>query len=95
MIRVLWRAVQATHHLPANRAARAVRDLHKAIETVYVEHANACAESAYQKGLEDSRGDVAAAREEAFRAGMVAVTKRSDFREVGFEDDPPELRSVH
>ena len=95
VLRALWLAVRHTDALSAGRARRAIRNLQGAIEAVYNRHGDVRMAEAYEQGRRDAETSIATAREEAFRAGMIAVQKRADFREAGFPDDPEELRSIH
>ncbi len=74
---------------------RVVGELHSAIEAVYNDHGDERAAEACRQGRADAEVEIAAARDDGFRAGAISVMKRSDFREVGFTADPMDLRSIH
>lgn len=88
----LWRAVRTL--VPA-KAHEALTDLQVAIESTYNDHADLRVSEAYRDGRQADEATLDAVRREGFREGMLAVTKRSDYRDLEDVGDPEELRSTH
>lgn len=90
--KLLWRSVERL--VPSTRRAD-LAQLQTAIEATYDDHAEACAVVGYRDGRAEVEQQVDQVREDAFRAGMLAVRKRSDYRDLDDIQDPEELRSTH
>jgi len=88
----LWRAVRLL--VPA-KSHGTLDELHAGLEAVYNAHADIRVTEAYDDGRRAMLATVNAEREDAFRAGMIAVRKRSDYRDLDDIKDPEELRRTH
>ena len=88
----LWRAARA---LVPVRSRSAFDELQVAIEANYNDHGDARAMDGYRQGRQDGEAALEGAQAESYRAGMIAVKKRSDFRDLDEIGDPEELRSTH
>ena len=89
----LWDALARL--VTAKYRVRELSSLHTAIEALYNDNSDVRAAAAYREGQQAAAATLDAARDEAFRAGMLAVKKRSDFRDLDDIGDPEELRSTH
>jgi hypothetical protein len=92
VLNALWAAV--TRLTPPKHHA-AVAEIAGAIEVTYNAHGDVRAAEGYADGRRDAETALATARDAGFRDGMIAVKKRSDFRELDVIGDPEELKSRH
>lgn len=92
LAKVLWGSVRALVS-PSRQAA--LEELKCALESTYADHAEACMGVAYQEGRDAAEEKIELAQREAFQDGMLAVRKRSDYRDLDDIQDPEELRSTH
>lgn len=99
----LWRSVELL--VPA-KAQAALDELRQGLEATYNAHGDVREADAYARAKREAQaaGDAAwqqanaqleDERTKAFNAGMIAVKKRSDYRDLDDIKDPEELRSTH
>jgi hypothetical protein len=89
---LLWRSVRRL--VPSSRLAD-LDQFQSALEATYNDHAEACVLAAYREAAQGTEEKLETIRREAFRSGMLAVQKRSDYRDLDDIQDPEELRSTH
>lgn len=88
----LWGSVE---RLVPGRALPALQELRDALEATYNAHGDGRVIEAREAVLAEVQAVVESERVDAYRAGMLAVKKRSDYRDLDDIKDPEELRSTH